>query len=156
MRVRFRDSGEREIDFVRADWWVACPRCDRLAFVRNWTPIPPPEPALPWPERRMVCAHCGYFRSSESGPALPPPVLWLQTPCCGQTLWAYNPEHLTFIENYVRATLREHAPAPRTGGYHNQGLANRLPDWMIDAKHREEVLRAVARIRREKMGARAA
>jgi len=51
--------------------------------------------------------------------------LWLQTPCCGETLWAYNAAHLTFLEDFVRATLREHARGPY--GWRNQALGLRYP-----------------------------
>ena len=45
--------------------------------------------------------------------------LWLQAPCCGETLWAYNAAHLDFLfENYVRATLREHSRGEH--GWRNQ------------------------------------
>ena len=71
--------------------------------------------------------------------------LWLQTPCCGETLWAYNAAHLAFLEDFVRAQLREHARGAH--GWRNQALANRLPGWMQDAKNREDVLRGVERLR---------
>lgn len=66
--------------------------------------------------------------------------LWLQTPCCGETLWAYNQPHLEFLKAYVRATLRHRQPN------HNQSLASRLPRWIKLAKHRDEVLRALVRM----------
>jgi hypothetical protein len=73
--------------------------------------------------------------------------LWLQTPCCGETLWAYNAAHLAFLEDYVRATLREHARGPH--GWRNQALANRLPKWMAEAKNRAEVLKGLEQLRQK-------
>ena len=48
--------------------------------------------------------------------------LWLQTGCCGETLWACNPAHLAFIQGYVRVTPREHARGEH--GWRNQTLRN--------------------------------
>ncbi len=142
--LRFRDVGETIYSFGD-EFLIRCPRCQRRASV------------IPWGEsrstlfgaHRAVCAHCGYVRDWKSdhitvgGPAdwyfhYP---LWLETPCCGQTLWAYNEKHLTFLENYVVANLRERLPN------RNKSLASRLPGWMQDAKNREEVLKGIARLR---------
>jgi hypothetical protein len=71
--------------------------------------------------------------------------LWLQTGCCGETLWAYNQAHLSFIEDFVRATLREHGRGEH--GWRNQALRNRLPRWLQAAQHREEILKCVERLR---------
>ena len=53
--------------------------------------------------------------------------------------------HLPFLEDYVRATLREHARGEH--GWRNQALANRLPAWMKDAKNREDVLGCIEKLR---------
>jgi hypothetical protein len=67
--------------------------------------------------------------------------LWLQTPCAGQVLWAWNTWHLDFIGRYVSADLRERTPNINTS------LASRLPRWIKSAKHRDEVLKGIARLR---------
>ncbi|WP_155985714.1 hypothetical protein [Paenibacillus gorillae] len=36
--------------------------------------------------------------------------LYLQVACCGRTLWAYNLEHLSYLEKYVEAELRGSSP----------------------------------------------
>ena len=66
--------------------------------------------------------------------------LWLQTPCCGEVLWAVNPGHLRFLRQYIGAALRERTPNL------NRSLASRLPTWMKVAKHRDEVLRGIERL----------
>lgn len=76
--------------------------------------------------------------------------LWLQAPCCGHNLWAYNLRHLNLIEAYIGAGLREQEKDPQWG-WSNGSLANRLPEWMIVAKHREAVLKAVAKLKIERM-----
>lgn len=60
-------------------------------------------------------------------------------------LWAYNLEHLDLIRAYVQAPLRERAPWYDTK--QKMTLVARLPRWIKTAKHREEVLRAIERLR---------
>lgn len=60
-------------------------------------------------------------------------------------LWAYSPGHLTLIHHYVTATMRERAPRYDTG--RKMTLVARLPAWIKHAKNRDEVLRAIDRIR---------
>ena len=67
--------------------------------------------------------------------------LGLQSPCCSQTLWAYNTEHLDFLERYFQADLRERLPNK------NGSLASRLPAWMKRAQNRDEVLRGLETLR---------
>jgi hypothetical protein len=72
--------------------------------------------------------------------------LWLQMPCCGQTLWAYNLRHLNFIEAFVRAELRERVPDEQYG-WSNRSLFSRLPKWIQSHKNREAILKAISKIR---------
>lgn len=62
---------------------------------------------------------------------------WLQTPCAGHVLWAANPEHLRYLSSFLTAQSR-----PRSG------LGTVLPQWMISAKNRNAVLRALARLQK--------
>jgi hypothetical protein len=57
-------------------------------------------------------------------------------------LWARNASHLVFLENYVGAKLREREPNQ------NGSSVSRLPSWMKQAKHRVEILAAIAHLRR--------
>ncbi len=72
--------------------------------------------------------------------------LWLQTPCCGETLWAYNLAHVAFLEAYVGARIRCYTGAPRDFGG-NRTLESRLPRWMLAAKHRARVLHGLQVLR---------
>lgn len=136
MTHRFVDAGQR-LDSFSHHFLVHCPRCDRCAQVARLDE----GHALPV---RLVCTACGYTKSYEHNYGIvgDMPVdwffrlpLWLQTPCCGHTLWAYNYEHLDYVERYVRAELRTEEP------YQNGSLASRLPAWLKSAKHRDDVLR---------------
>ena len=75
--------------------------------------------------------------------------VWLATSCCGETLWAYNEEHLDYLENYVSAALRERASATRMAEarIRNSSLASRLPGWLTAAKNRKGILAAIAKLR---------
>ncbi|MFS0702903.1 hypothetical protein AB6N23_00130 [Cellulomonas sp. 179-A 9B4 NHS] len=66
--------------------------------------------------------------------------LWLQTPCEGHVLWAYDAAHLDFLERYVAAGLREQEPG-------NSSLASRLPAWVKSRKNRHAVARGLQRLR---------
>jgi hypothetical protein len=150
MTHRFHDSGQ-SIDDFEYEFLVRCPRCRKRARV---TPMFAPQPEVPAYEywhapRRCVCPHCGYIQewhnttNLEVGGAfdwyfhLP---LWLQTPCCGHILWAYNARHLAFLEACVRAPLRERLTTS------NRTLASRLPAWMKSGQNREDVLAGIARL----------
>ncbi len=161
--MRFQSSNETLLDFGH-EFLVVCPRCKGRAVVRD-------RGASEDAARRiaLTCPHCGLAQFWEqAGPGMlmaadtskyPPGVvamggpvdwyfhlpLWLQTPCCGETLWAYNADHLAFIEDFVGAGLREHRRGAH--GWRNQALAQRLPKWMTRAGNRDEVLRGVGRLR---------
>jgi ribosomal protein S27AE len=157
---RFMDDG-RTIYELGDQFLVRCPRCSRRAEVlapQGYTDIFDP--------RRVSCGHCGYTKewigTETAGPefryyysisgrhttiriggsfdryfGLP---LWLQTPCCGHVLWAYNSRHLSFLRHYVSAELRERSVMRTTS------LASRLPKWIKSAKNRDEVLKGLDRL----------
>jgi hypothetical protein len=132
---------------------VVCPRCEGCATSRRSGAVK--GMAAP---RTLACPACGHSarwsaggvvsRTSRSARdeyfGLP---LWLRAPCDGHTLWAYNREHLEFIAAFVAAGLRERTRDPQRG-WSNRSLASRLPRWIKLARHRDEVLRAVAKLRR--------
>ena len=78
-------------------------------------------------------------------------ALWLRTTCCGgELLGAATEEHLAYLEDYLAASLRERPEAvisPMGRRWVGKGLSWQLPDWMKAAKHRDEVLAALARLR---------
>ena len=68
--------------------------------------------------------------------------LYLQTPCAGETLWALNARHLAWLEAFLSASLREDAAPAR-----RKTAVSALPQWLIVARHQDEALRGVARLR---------
>ncbi len=154
MALRFHDLGQTLEDFRRV-YIVRCPQCGGRAQV---VPLAGDTLAVAVP-RRLVCPHCGLTKD-RAAQTYPPREqdawydqleLWLQTPCCGETLWAYNKEHLDFLEQYVAATLRERTHPDGTTRSQtparNSTLASRLPAWIKSAKNREAVLKGIGKLR---------
>ncbi len=151
--LRMFNSGENLDDFSR-EILVVCPKCESCAFIK---PINSEDMNL-FAARRLICPKCAYFREwnektfrrcSRDNPATDGffgEVLWLQTACENELLWAYNLNHLTFIENYVRAKLRERRRR-LDSGWLPTGLSNRLPKWIGAAHNRETVLKAVQKLK---------
>ncbi|MDA0269101.1 MAG: hypothetical protein O2890_12550 [Cyanobacteria bacterium] len=132
--------------------WVRCPRCAAQARVYRVEP----GPVDAFAPRRLACLHCGALKSwtartirYEPRDAVDPYFhcpLWLQTPCCGDVLWAYNRDHLDWLAAFVGADLRGRSADPQ-GGWVNRSLVSRLPGWMQAKHNREAILRAIGQLR---------
>lgn len=145
---RFSENGEMIYDFGN-EFLVVCPKCNGMAKV---VPVPVGSEKINsklFAPRNLICLSCVYRNSWQGGEVgigasvdwyfrLP---LWLQISCCGKTLWAYNEKHLDFLANYVGAKLRERTPNT------NKSLASRLPQWIKSAKNRDEILKAIEKLR---------
>lgn len=149
--VRFRDPRSTEYDFLDS-MLVRCPRCDRTAHFEQHPSTPSDAGGRRQPGSRLVCRSCGLcgtgsgaFRSSRYTSHCSYPTLWLRTGTRHGELWAYNLQHLDLIRRFVAADLRERAPWYDTG--QKMTLVARLPAWTKSAKNRDEVLRAVDRLR---------
>jgi hypothetical protein len=170
----FMDSGKFLEDFAET-MYVCCPKCQKRASVTRipadeekiktdisrrfswWRMKGFAATAGRYPRsfspRKLSCLHCGYVKTwkgnarDAKGPCdwyfgLP---LWLQTVCCGNILWAFNEEHLNFLEQYVAATHRVKYHV--NGQMRNNTMASRLPLWVKSAKNRQQVLKGIARLR---------
>ena len=142
------------------EFLVECPKCRRCAVVLSQSPDV---------QVRLTCGSCGLakpFVQSSPGVAyssrqshykageitIGAPVdwyfhlpLWLRARCCGEELWAYNMSHLTLLETFVSSLLRERRPWAY--GWHNKSLRGRLPKWMQAARNRQEILRAIGKLK---------
>ncbi len=121
------------------EFLVVCPGCQHPALIRGTHEV------------SLTCTHCGNIETCIPGtkgfkslwwdsvdPYFRHP-LWLQTECCGETLWAYNRRHLAYLQEYVGAKLRDSGAPKRT-------LGNKLPKWMLLAKNRDDVLKGIERL----------
>jgi len=148
---RFKDTRE-DIYSFQNEFLVRCPFCDSCAIVRFIDPDKVDRFAPP----RFSCTACGSSKDwskqkieswySEAVDNYFHYPLWLQTSCCSRTLWAYNLRHLDFIEAFVGAKLRERKPH-ELYGWSNKSLFSRLPKWIQSGKNREEIIKAIAKIR---------
>lgn len=121
---------------------VKCPKCGKPINYKNF----PDNSAI---VATMSCLKCGYIRNGYEINIHKNPYAvffqdyenYLTASCCGEELWAYNLEHLDFLENYVGATIRSRVPN------FNKSLASRLPQWLKEAKNRKEILKIIARLK---------
>ncbi len=142
------------------EFLVVCPECSRKAVVRAGTPSNPP---------RLVCPCCGHSRDwkqtahgirfSQRASGWPDGMiavgdaadayfhlpLWLQLPCAGHALWAFNERHLAFLQEFVSATDRS-VPNREPGGPLNALLVSRLPKWIKLGRNRGAVLRTLEKL----------
>jgi hypothetical protein len=150
---RFRDPLVW-VDRFAHEVLVRCPTCGDCAIVLDHLGAPEhrarPGDRRLVARRRLRCHACGLAKDGyPSEHVLGGPVdpyfrlpLWLQADCRGKLLWAYNAEHLDLLESYVAARLRERTAAPST-----MSMLARLPAWLKSAKNRDEILRAIQRLR---------
>ncbi|MDR1450092.1 MAG: hypothetical protein LBI84_07840 [Propionibacteriaceae bacterium] len=68
--------------------------------------------------------------------------LLLKVPTRHGWLWAYNEEHLAQLKALVAAKLRDDTPGLTFGS----SWANRLPSWIVAAKNRDEIAKALAKM----------
>jgi hypothetical protein len=161
---RSKDTYQKQVyDFIK-DILVLCPSCGGQAIVKiSGFPIR----NINEHEIKATCTNCGYnkrldekpssilFSSSSKtipgryliiGGAIDPYFhlpLWLTANCGDNILWAYNHEHLDFLEEHIEAKLRER----NTQGIANKSLGSRLPKWMTSAKNRHTVLKTIAQLK---------
>lgn len=155
-RERFLDEGTRIYDFYD-EFLVVCPKCGGRAKVvideAEFAKLPQKKTLKFrnnfFAPRRLICTNClhrDFWKGSQilTGAGvdwyfrLP---LWLETACCGERLWAYNEKYLDLLENYVAAKLRERTKAGRSS------FLSKLPKWIKTAKNRDEILKAIGKLR---------
>jgi len=121
---------------------VACKKCGNCATLRKLDFLRTKKVI----EQRgeCVCLHCGHQWSIRvdvafftAGP------LWLTTTVHQNVLWVLNREHLDFLEQFIAADLREERMPERS----TRRLSSALPPWMLAAKNRNDVVRALKKLR---------
>lgn len=115
---------------------IMCPDCDHYVGT-NWS----------YKQVQLILCHrCGWTKKANARrnwkvpKRQQPDRLWLETDFRGERLWAVNEQHLRFLEDYVAAGVRE------TSSF-NSTIASRLPAWIKSGKNREDLLRALTKLR---------
>lgn len=160
MEERSKNSYSTLIYQFAKDILVVCPTCDSRALVQTGE-----FPALKQQHHdiKVICSSCGFNKNLHKVPVrqdekqkrgtiliFGAPIdpffhlpLWLQDDFSGNTLWAYNLEHLDFLAQHVGAKLRERNVGQRFG----RSIGSRLPRWMTSANNREAVLKAIEKLK---------
>ncbi len=127
---------------------VVCPKCHAKALI-----FPDVDNQV-----KYICTKCTFnkrkstqiisFKWNQENPTdgyfgFP---LWLQISCCSNSLWAFNERHLDILHSYVKATLRERKSL-ENGWCGNSSVASRLPKWIKSHKNREQLLKAIQKLR---------
>ncbi|KOY52997.1 hypothetical protein [Polaribacter dokdonensis] len=92
---------------------------------------------------QIICENCGYNKRLSDVFNFPNYELWLKTELNEGKLWAYNLNHLEFIEKHIAATLRER----NLERLSNISIGSRLPKWMTAKNNRAKLLKAIAKLK---------
>ena len=169
MQTRSKNTYEKGIyDFIETEILVVCPKCQKKASITTgkFSTIIFHEENL-----KLVCENCGLnMRLSEKPISFNTSItdlncstgrgftigngkdpffdceLWLTKQCAENNLWAYNYEHLEFMNIHVKATLRER----NNGVPNNRSLGSRLPKWISSKKNREIILKCIDELKKKK------
>ncbi|MBI1226534.1 MAG: TFIIB-type zinc ribbon-containing protein [Bacteroidetes bacterium] len=154
MESRTKHTYRTELSEFAKEVLVECPNCQHQALVNTFGETVYKAEKV---KVRVVCGYCGFNKDLERiwvrskhlilGEAIDPFFhlpLWLKIEVNGNLLWAYSFEHLRFIEEHIAAKLRE-----RNGFEHfkTRSVGARLPRWMTAANRREDMLRAIEKLR---------
>lgn len=145
MKTRFRDQKLRISEFYKKVL-IQCPRCDLKAIATVDYEIR---------KARLLCENCTYskdcstettFFGSTGNLILPAHQyfyanLWLLAPFKNDIIWAYNYDHLDYLEAYIGAKLREKQDRE------HYTLLEKLPLFYHDRKNRVALLKMIAKLR---------
>ena len=154
---RNTEGYNRRLEDFSNEIYVVCPSCGKQAIVVNSS-----VKSSDISKVRLSCVNCGFNKSYEDKPfinfaresnpisikvliygaAIDPyfhTPLWLRTIVNGNELWAFNYDHINFLEEFIQSKLRER----NIDDMQNKSMASRLPRWMTSKKNREPVLKAI-------------
>ena len=139
---RFQDEQLRVSNFFN-QVWVICPSCSKKAIANT---------SEQGKTARLFCTHCGYLRElsaviGKNGLVGMPAnqffnaELWLCASYKHEFCWAYNLDHLVYLERYIGASLREHKD--RT----HFTLLEKLPKFYHEAKNRVGLMKLIEKLK---------
>lgn len=148
----FRDDFKSRYSFAD-EFIVVCPRCLSRAKV---------VPSVPWTsknlfgtKRKLICGSCGYNQEKLPARAIAlhadrdwffgePLYYAIVTPY--GNLYAYNDEHLNYLEEIIQAKMRTRRRSEEFG-WSNRSQLSRLPHWAKLQKNRPKILAAIKKLR---------
>ena len=145
MPHRFQDQNHRLSHFQdHVD--VVCPGCGKKAAATA---------DHEKKEARLYCLHCGFSKIATTTTEvlgirgdLKIPAheyfgakLWFAAPFKNEEFFAFNREHLDYLEAYISATLREHKDRSHFT------LLEKLPRFYHEAKNREALLKLIEKLK---------
>lgn len=142
---RFQDKNYRISEFYK-DVVVHCLGCNNkaIATVNFETKT-----------AKLICTSCGYSKQeniyiniANQTPTMQTAAhlyfgakLWLQLPFKNEIVWAYNYQHLDYLEAYIAATIRE------SNNRTHFTLLEKLPKFYHDAKNRIALLKLMEKLK---------
>ncbi|GAA4324342.1 hypothetical protein GCM10023149_25880 [Mucilaginibacter gynuensis] len=144
MQQRFTDENKLMSDFF-GEVWVHCSTCNKKAIATV---------SFETQTASLHCTQCGLYKristeitllGSKGHWQLPAnryfdAELWLMMPFKAEVFFAYNGQHLAYLEKYISATLREHKD--RT----HFTLLEKLPKFYHEAKNRKGLLKIIEKL----------
>lgn len=160
MKFKNKSSYQEQIYSYMDTIYVICPGCRKQAIVKalNFSFYQQMEEDV-----RLICASCGHTKILKEVPSvivyrsknklvlgkhiyvggtidpffhLP---LWLSEICCGNFLWAYNYDHLDYLQTHLESKIKKQVTEKATV----KVQPGRLPRWMTESKNREAVLQMI-------------
>ncbi|MGN0002153.1 MAG: hypothetical protein ACI35V_01845 [Sphingobacterium composti] len=147
MTNRFTDQNKRLTDF-QTTVWVECPSCTKKAIAKV---------DYETAKAILFCESCGYNKQKNTESTVFgvkgnwnldahsyfDAELWLKHPFKNEVFFAFNGEHLEYLEQYIAADLREHKE--RTGFT----LLEKLPKFYHEAKNRKALLAIIQKLKKK-------
>ncbi|OJX49808.1 MAG: hypothetical protein BGO88_08635 [Flavobacterium sp. 38-13] len=144
MQNRFSDQNKTLSHFYD-EVWVVCPACAKKAVAKA---------SLENKSARLYCSNCGYIKEASMETSVGGQrgilrwaahnyfnaELWLQHPFKNDVFFAYNGEHLNYLQQYISATLREHKDRAHFT------LLEKLPKFYHEAKNRKALLTIIKKL----------
>ena len=139
---RFEDENLTLSDFYK-EVWVVCQSCTEKAVATVNFDLK---------SARIFCLNCAFNKEISTLLRKNSSIemaahhyfnaeLWLQLPFKNEIFWAYNDQHLLYLENYISAKLREHKV--RT----HFTLLEKLPKFYHESKNRESLLKLIYKLK---------
>lgn len=141
---RFQDRQFKLTDF-QDRVLIVCPRCNQMA-----------EATADYKDKtaKLICSRCGFNKQKStmldqkanlitSAAYYFEADLWLSASYKEHHFFAYNEAHLLYLEEFVRAEIRENKDRKCFT------MVEKLPKWMISSKNRLSILKLIQTLKKK-------